>query len=607
MRKLPLASWTMVAVSLVAAGAGCASHVEAPAGRPTGKSGTAEGETRARRSPAPGVEVISSTLSLDDQLEARAEQRLDDELEVAPTLATWLGVHTHDDQLDDVRAETDAQQAARIATLHEWLVSLGDEPLSAERQVDRLTLERRLALAMFERSELRPFERNPVVYLQIVQGGLYGLVDEDATLPPERTRLLLARLRRVRPFLADARRNLRNTAPDLSVRRAIELGHQAREFFAESLPRAVALPDGKPLDDFRAAVADATHAIDEFLDWLQRDLQPRARGDFAIGKERLMERLRLQESIELSPEQLVALGERELRDARRRLDEAARSLLQLHTGVDLTRLIEDDHPRAEELLPTAQTLIDGLCEYCRVRSLLPPLQTRPRVQEMPPVLWGFVQLSIAGPLEARPRDPQLFVDPVDKAWPERRKLEHLRTVNRSMIEVALLEEITGQALLVERNRHAPTLTQKLAMAPMMILGWPHYIERVIVDAGWGGADPRLRVAVERSTLLRAARLVAVVRLHALGAKIDDATKIFTDEAYLDDYQARREAERAALDPLVLGDAIGRLELEKLRADLQDAHPQWTLADVHDAMLSHGTVPIAVLRKTLLPDGPHSSL
>ncbi len=511
----------------------------------------------------------------DAQLDLQIRQRLDEELDTSPTLATWLGVHIRDDQLDDVRPETDAQQASHISALHEWVVALNEAELSPEHQVDRRALERRLALALFERSELRPFEKNPVVYLQIIQGGLYELVDEDATLPPERTRLLVARLRRIRPFLADARRNLRNTASELSVRRAIELGHQAREFFADALPRAVALPDGKSLDDFRAATSDATRALDEFVDWLQRDLLPRAHGDFALGKERLMERLRLQESIDLSPEQLVTLGERELRDARRRLDDAAHTVTAGHAGADLNRLIEDDHPRAEELLATVQTLVDGLCDYGRVRNLTPVLLTRPHVLEMPPILWGFVQLSVAGPLEAKPREAQLFVDPVDnKAWPANRRLEHLRTLNRSMLEDTLLEEVAGQALLIERNRRAPTLMQKIALAPITMLGWPHYIERVFVDAGWGGADAKLRIAVERSTLLRAGRLVAVVRLHALGAKIDDVAKLLTDEAYLDDYQARREAERAALDPLLLGDTLGRLELEKATL-VDDGRPPTT--------------------------------
>jgi uncharacterized protein (DUF885 family) len=113
--------------------------------------------------------------------------------------------------------------------------------------------------------------------------------------------------------------------------------------------------------------------------------------------------------------------------------------------------------------------------------------------------------------------------------------------------------------------------------------------------------------VARATMLRAARLVAAVRLHALGAKLDDVQKVFTDEAGLDDYQARREVERAATDPLVLGDALGRVVIDKLRDDWRAAHPGASLGAFHDAFLRHGTPPPALLRRLLLPADTASAL
>jgi uncharacterized protein (DUF885 family) len=117
----------------------------------------------------------------------------------------------------------------------------------------------------------------------------------------------------------------------------------------------------------------------------------------------------------------------------------------------------------------------------------------------------------------------------------------------------------------------------------------------------------VRVAAARASVLRAARLVAAVRLHALGAKLDDATKVFTDEAALDDATARREAERAALDPMVLDDALGRIAIDKLRDDWRAAHVGVPLGQFHDALLRHGTPSPIFLRKVLLPGDTASPL
>ncbi|HUS65605.1 MAG TPA: DUF885 family protein, partial [Kofleriaceae bacterium] len=92
-----------------------------------------------------------------------------------------------------------------------------------------------------------------------------------------------------------------------------------------------------------------------------------------------------------------------------------------------------------------------------------------------------------------------------------------------------------------------------------------------------------------------------------GAKLEDAVKIFTDGADLDEYPARREVERAAADPMVLADALGRLEIERLRDDWRAAHEGASLGMFHDALLAHGSAPIAVIRRILLPDDQRSPL
>jgi uncharacterized protein (DUF885 family) len=535
------------------------------------------------------------------RLEQLVRENLDAELAYSPVSATWLGVHGYDDRIDDVRAEAQAREVARLRALTEKLRHLDAAQLTPRQEIDRLLLERRAENALFDLVELRPFERNPMTYVDLAAGAVDELLHAEGVPVIDRTRAITARLWKLRPLFDEARRNLRGSSPDLYVRKAIELGQGQKGFLAETLPKAVQLADAKLMDDFRAADGDATRALDDFVAWLQKDLLPRAHGDFALGRDRFVEKLRLVEGVQVAPELLVALGERELKEARRRYDDAARQLAAGRPGVDVGKLLEEDHAKPDELMAQAQTAVDALVSLARDSHLFTlPSPERPRVAEMPPVEWGLLQLSQAGPLETRPRESLLYVDPVDKAWPKERKSEHLRALNRAVLMLSVVHEVAGHYVEAERNRRAPTTMEKIALAPAFLEGWAHYAERMALDGGLGAGDPRLQLAVERSTLLRAARLVASVRLHALGGKLEDAVKVFTDEAYLEEYPARREAERAAADPLVGLDTLGRLELEKLRNDWRASHEDATLGAAHDAMLSNGSPPVTLLRRLLLP-------
>jgi uncharacterized protein (DUF885 family) len=538
------------------------------------------------------------------RLEALVRDDLEATLAYSPTTATWMGSHVWDDRIDELRPDSQAHEATRLRTLLERLHALEGEKLDEQRRIDLELLERRAQAALWEMTELRPLERNPVYYLGVASSALWELVAQDPSLGPDHVRAITARLWKLRPLFDDARRNLRNSCSDLSVKKSIEMAQSMKLFVSETLPQAVQVNDAKLMDDFRSATGDASRALDDFIAWLQKDLQPRARGEFALGRERLADKLRLVEGIEAPPELLVALGERELRDAKKKYDDAAKLILADHPNADPLRVVEDDHAKPDELLAQAQAVVESVVAFAEEQRLVTtPRPERPKVLDMPPVLWGFVQLDQAAPLEVKPRDAYLYVDPVDKQWTEGRKQEHLRRLNHSALAQQAAHDVLGHYLQAERNRRAPTTEQKIALAPAFIEGWAGYMERVLVDAGYG--DARLRLLVARTTLLRAARLVAAVKLHALGSKLDDAAKLFSEEALLDKDSARREAERAAVDPMVMLDALGRLELEKLRDDYRDAHEGTSLGAVQDALLAHGSPPVTVLRKILLP-GDHRS-
>ncbi len=539
-------------------------------------------------------------------LDELIREHVDAALAASPTTATWLGVHTYDDRLDDVSADAQQREIARLRALLARLHDLPDARLDAAHRLDRALLERDARSALFELTDTRPLERSPIRYVDLASSGIQELLARDFAPLPDRLRAIDGRLARLRALFDEARKNLRNP-PEVATRKAIELAQGMRSFLADTLPKAVsAVGDDRLLAEFRAAQGDGLRALDEFTAWLQKDLLPRSKGDVALGAARLAERLRVTEGIDLPVDKLLAAGERELRDAGQRFEDLAKIVAPGKSPSEAMRIVEDDHPAEGDLIAAADKDVEQAAAFLRDHKLATVPEPRPKVVEMPPFLWGYTALSAPGPLEAR-RDAYFYVDPVDRGWTRRQRDEHLRALNRTQLQLDVLHEaLPGHWLQREAARRAPTLMQKVARSYVSGEGWASYAAQAMLDEGFG--DPRLKLAYQREALVYACRFVAAIRLHAFGAKRDDIVKIFTDAGSLDDYSAQREADRVAFDPMVMAHTLGKLELVKLRADYRSARGDaFNAGELHDKLLAHGAPPVTILRRLLLPDDEGSPL
>jgi Bacterial protein of unknown function (DUF885) len=242
-----------------------------------------------------------------------------------------------------------------------------------------------------------------------------------------------------------------------------------------------------------------------------------------------------------------------------------------------------------------QIASDQLAAVGSLRGLPVPPSGLPRVAEMPAQLSGLLRLQANAPLEKHPRLPVLYVDPA----PVTGRVEYLRLFNRPTMIVTLAHELLGHFLVGLARLQAPTLMQKVNASLLLDEGLAQLVERVPLEEGPFTNDPKIRYVVERNTQLRLLRLLSSIRFHAQGAKLDEIAGLFGEQGDLDDYTARREAERVALDPFAGVEALGRLELERLRADFVAAHPNATGATFYRQLLAHGGTPPELLREIML--------
>jgi uncharacterized protein (DUF885 family) len=207
-----------------------------------------------------------------------------------------------------------------------------------------------------------------------------------------------------------------------------------------------------------------------------------------------------------------------------------------------------------------------------------------------------------GPFETRARDAMYNVTLPDPAWPKERVEDFLRgAFNRPLMDVVSIHEtFPGHYVQFLWNQRLDSKVRKLIDATSSSEGWAHYCEQMLLDEGFGGGDPKLRLAQLQDALLRAARYVVAIRMHARGMSFAQAKAFFVDEGYQSAEVADMEAKRGTEDPTYLVYTLGKLEILRLRDDYRrKLGPAFTLRRFHDALLAQGAIPLPLARRALL--------
>src|SRR6185503_131403 len=264
---------------------------------------------------------------------------------------------------------------------------------------DRAFLIAQARAELFDLETRQSWKRNPMVYARLPGEAVDGLMKRAFAPAPERLRSIVARLRAVPRLFEAARANLDDPAP-AHVTLALRMAKGSVGFF-ESSTRAWAKTSGADaalLAEFAAANDAALAATRAFVDWLGRDLTPRARGTFALGTERFRTMLRLQEMVETPLPELLAMGEAQLERDRAAFIATAAKIGPGRKPADVMLSLAAVHPTAEDLIASVRKDLEAARQFATSHNLVTfPSEMRPRVEETPPYARAAVFASMDTP------------------------------------------------------------------------------------------------------------------------------------------------------------------------------------------------------------------
>jgi uncharacterized protein (DUF885 family) len=122
----------------------------------------------------------------------------------------------------------------------------------------------------------------------------------------------------------------------------------------------------------------------------------------------------------------------------------------------------------------------------------------------------------------------------------------------------------------------------------------------------GAKDEReaklIRLGQLQDALLRDARFIVGIKMHTGQITFDQAVDFFVSDGYQSHSVGLVETKRGTSDPTYLYYTLGKLQIMKLRADLERKEgADFSLQKFHDDFMRQGGAPIKIVRRALLGD------
>ena len=524
--------------------------------------------------------------------------------EVHPTNATFDGVHLHDDLLEDLSRQAIDTQVRDLGAFARRLAAIDPTRLTEIERIERPALDSSIRSRLFELEQVRTWERNPQMYADLIATSLAGQVLFDYAPLPQRARRIASKLRQIPRLIQAARDNIKDP-PGIFVKVGLESMRGTQRFIDEDLPRAFSrLDDMHILGDLADQSAAASTAIGAYIEYLEKDLAPRSKGSFRLGRDKFQEKLRVEEGITLDADRLLSIATRELHSVQ---EEFRRVASRLDNGDPAAawEKAKADHPPAGQLVPVAQQQLGELLDFInRNRIVTVPAGAPVDVAPTPKFYrWTFASMWTPGPFEARPLRATYYITDVDPAWTAERQAEHLRDLNYANLwSISIHEVFPGHFLHYQHLRQIDSKLRKSIMfaSTAFVEGWAHYSEQMMLDEGFRKGDAVIRLGQLAEALIRLCRFIVGIRIHCEDMSVEQGVRFFREEAYLEEGSARREAERGTFDPSYVLYTAGKLMILKLREDYQaKLGSAYSLRKFHDELLANGTLPVWLHRSLML--------
>jgi uncharacterized protein (DUF885 family) len=568
-----------------------------------------------------------------------SDRFMKESLALSPTTASSAGYHKHADPktgktieldalLDDMSSQSMTEQRAFYAGWRErFRRETAPSSLGPQDAADWQLIDDQIGLNLLEFDKIQNYRHNPTVAVELIGNALFLPLTQDYAPHDVRLGHVLSRVSQI-PHLLDQVKTYLSDADPIFVKTAIDENSGNVIMVHDTVAQEIGQnPTLKAQYDRVAPPAIA--ALNDFSKWLQDDLGKRPTNrTWRLGNPLYDEKFRLVMETDVTPEQLLADAEAELKAVRAEMLQLA---LPMHAQMypshgdhsDLTGRdrenkiisevldkISEEHPRRDQLQPAIEADLESIKQFIREKKIVSlPTRDNLKVIPTPPFMRGIY--SVAGFHSAPALEPQAeaeyWVTPIDPKTPDEKAESKLREYNNYTLKwLSLHEALPGHYVQMEHLNDIQPESRRLLLSLFgngaYIEGWAEYGAQVMMDEGFLNNDPRFRMMMRKIRLRLLANTILDVRMQTMGMTDAQAMDLMTKDTFQTQAEADGKLLRAKLSSTQLPTYyVGLRAWLKLRKDYQAAAGKnFNMLKYHDLVLDQGPLPVPVVEKLVMP-------
>jgi hypothetical protein len=512
-----------------------------------------------------------------------------------PERAVNAGLHQYDGMASDWSADAMREYSAWLAATIR--AAEGYVDLQGLDAFERDYLVNALEGQAFWIDDTDYLAKNPLAYISRIGIGVY--IDREYAPLEERLRAYTDYVANVPRMLEQMRDNLEPPLPAPYVTMGQRILNGLSGYLADTVPQQFAAVEDDALQRrFAAANAAAAEAVTRTADWLT-ELQATATQDYGLGEALFLRMLSKTEGIDVTLEELRAAGQADLDRNLETLYTACSEFAPGESTEDCVRKVQERKP-PEGAVGGATRQLPDLKAFIVDNDIVSiPGTEDALVAEAPPHRrFNFAYIEIPGPFEKGL--PSVYrIAPPDPSWSEEDQLAYIAG-ETDLLATSIHEVWPGHFLQYLHKNRTENRVGRHFSTYSYGEGWAHYTEEMMLEAGYGGGDPEVRIGQLLNALLRNVRYMSAIGLHTGGMTVEESQAMFEEKAFQDFGNASQQAYRGTYDPGYLNYTLGKLMINKLRDDWTDGRggrEAW--GAFHDQFLGYGSPPIPLVRKQML--------
>ena len=536
-----------------------------------------------------------------------------------PTAGTMAGFFKYNDKLEDFSESAVDKRGPEIEAINKELTTkISADKLNPEFQIDRQLLLEAMDLDLLKLERIVPQEYNPLFYNDILLNSIRGLLTREFAPLDARLKSATERAKKLPELVKQAKANLK-TPPKEYTEAAIKQFAAVLDFYKTEVPKLIDAGAAPAKAAFQAELAKAIAALEDYNRFLQNDLLAKSTGNFRLGEghQRIFQ-LTLGNTLQMT--ELSAQAKADTTNIRNEMFKVCFSYYKImdpkfdieHPPANLTgdglinnvvghvlNKIKIAQPTKEEFVARIKARSDDVQAFIVKTGLIDVPDAALDFDPMPAFDRNAILAKLQSPALYAAGGPfRIYINPYADGLDAAQAQSFMDEFTNYYLTVWTMQKVyPGTFVPSFFSRRNASLLRKFAVSPLLVEGWPLYVQDMFIYAGFGNYDLKQRLSELKLKLQAVIDFQLDINIHEGSYTKEQAIRLMTVNGFQTQAEAERKWNLIALHPGAAAyPYMGYQEILSIEKDYKLAKGEaFSQKEFLSKLTSFGALPFRVIK------------